>query len=247
MSQPPPVHDPRFPPGQGPGSHSTLLRPSGGHKPNLVEISTDPLVASRQILPLKQVRLDIESEHVIRLVPVPARPAWVARLTVLLLICCLFFMIYTGLQGVALALERHKQTSLILWSCFAGFPVLILLGLVVVPFFRPGPPVYRFDKQANLLTIERSVGVSKQSQLVGTHSLDDAIALQLLFRHYKHCQAGLGRPGKSGNYEMNLVFRDNHSPRVNLAVHSDWKWMRQAGPRLAEFLDVNLVDQLCHD
>ena len=50
---------------------------------------------------------------------------------------------------------------------------------------------------------------------------------------------------KKESYEMNLVFRNAHPARVNLAVHSDWRWMKQAGPRLAEFLDLPVLDQLC--
>lgn len=247
MSQPLPDQDPRFVPGQAALSGATLLRAVSDHKTNLVDVPTDPLAAGRQVQALKKVRLDIESEHVLRLVPVPARPPWVARLTTLLLICCLFFLIFTGVQGVAVGLERQKQTTTIIWSCFTAFPVLILLGVIIIPLFKPGPPAYKFDNQTNLLTVERCVGLSKQSHLVATYSLDDAVALQLLYRFYKHCAAGMHSPGKSGSYEMNLVFRNSRTPRVNLAVHSDWQWMRQAGPRLAEFLDVSLLDQLCHD
>jgi len=247
MSQPLPVHDPRLVVGQAALSGATLLRATSDHKTNLIEVPTDPIVASRQILPLKKVHLNIESEHVLRLIPVPARPRWVTRVTVLFLLGCLFFLIYTGLQGVALGLERQNTTSIAIWSCFAGFPILILAGFILVPIFKPGPPSYKFDKQTNLMTVERCVGLSKQPQLVATHSLEDAVALQLLYRFYQHCQAGLARPGSSASYEMNLVFRNSRFPRVNLAVHSDWQWMRQAGPRLAEFLDVSLFDQLCHD
>jgi len=52
-------------------------------------------------------------------------------------------------------------------------------------------------------------------------------ALQLLFRYYKATQAGVAMEQiNSQSYEMNLVFRNIQPPRLNLAVHSDWRWMR---------------------
>jgi hypothetical protein len=245
MSQSRPA-DSRHLTGQADLHQATLLRAVSDHKTNLVDIPIDPLVPGRQILPLQRMRLDIESENTLRLVPVPARPPWVARLTALLLIACLGFMIYAGLQGVLLAVERQNRTGILMWSCFAGFPALFLIGFLVAPLFKAGPLTYKFDKQNNLLTVERCVGLNKQSQLMATYSLDDALALQLLYRHYKAFCAGINQPGKTSSYEMNLVFRDGRVPRVNLAVHSDWLWMRQAGMRLSEFLEVTLVDQLCH-
>ncbi len=241
-----PHSDPRLASGHADVAKGNLLRAGSDHKTNLIEVPTDPLVPGRQIIALKKVRLDIESEQVIRLVPVPARPPWLTRLLVLLLIGCLFFMMLTGVKGVQVALERQRQAGVVMWSGVVAVPVLIFIGMLVMPLFKPGPTTFRFDKQTNLLTLERQVGLSKQQHLIATHSLDDAVALQLLYRFYKHYMTGLHQPGKGATYEMNLVFRDNRTPRVNLAVHSDWLWMRQAGPRLAEFLDVILVDQLCH-
>jgi hypothetical protein len=247
MSQLPRHSDPRLQTGPTDSARPTLLRAASDHKTNLIDIAIDPLVAGRQILPLQQVRLDIESEHTLRLVPVPARSPWVSRLTAVLLIGCLGFMIYAGAQGILLGIERHNRTSIVMWSCFAGFPAVVLIGFLLSPLFKAGPVTFKFDKQNNLLTLERCSGFNKQSQLVATYSLDDALALQLLYRHYKAFCAGFNMPGKSSQYEMNLVFRDGRQQRVNLAVHSDWRWMRQAGMRLSEFLDVTLVDQLCHD
>jgi hypothetical protein len=246
MSQSVPHSDPRLAAGHADIAQGNLLRAGSDHKTNLIEVPTGPLVPGGQIVALKKVRLDIESDQVIRLVPEPARLAWMTRLLVLLLIGCLFFMIMTGVKGVQVALEREREAGVIMWSCVIGVPVLILLGMMIMPLFKPGPMTFRFDKQTNLLTVERQAGLGKQQQLIDTHSLDDAVALQLLYRFYKHYMTGLHQPGKGATYEMNLVFRNARTPRINLAVHSDWQWMRQAGPRLAEFLDVILVDQLCH-
>jgi hypothetical protein len=247
MTHPPRHSDPQFHPGQADLAQPTLLRAASEHRNNLIDIPVNPLVAGRQILPIHKARLDIESENILRLVPVPARPPWVSRLTALLLIVCLGFVMYAGLQGIRLGIERQNSLSIVMWSCFAGFPALVLVGFLLTPFFKAGPLTYKFDKQNNLLTVERCIGFSKQPQLVATYSLAEALALQLLYHHFKAFCAGYSTPGKSSQYEMNLVFRDSRVPRVNLAVHSDWQWIRQAGMRLSEFLDVTLVDQLCHD
>ena len=96
------------------------------------------------------------------------------------------------------------------------------------------------------MTVQRCYGLSKSPRLMATFSLDDVVALQLLFRYYKATQAGIAMNQiKRQSYEMNLVFRNEQPPRVNLAVHADWRWMRQAGNRLGEFLDIHVADQLC--
>lgn len=43
---------------------------------------------------------------------------------------------------------------------------------------------------------------------------------------------------------MNLLLSDPEGGRLNLTAHSGWPWMRQAGPQLADFLGVPLIDQL---
>jgi hypothetical protein len=96
MSQSVPHSDPRLAPGHADFAQGNLLRAGSDHKTNLIEVPTGPLVPGGQIVALKKVRLDIESDQVIRLVPEPARLAWTTRVLVLLLIGCLFFMIMTG-------------------------------------------------------------------------------------------------------------------------------------------------------
>jgi hypothetical protein len=46
------------------------------------------------------------------------------------------------------------------------------------------------------------------------------------------------------SYQLNLVFDDQMEPRYNLATHSDWKWMKEAGQTLSDFLGIPVTDQL---
>jgi hypothetical protein len=48
------------------------------------------------------------------------------------------------------------------------------------------------------------------------------------------------RPG----YEMDLILDDSQSPRLHVCSHGDWRWFRQEGRRVADFLGVPLIDQL---
>lgn len=224
---------------------ATLLRTQSKFQPNLVDLPVEPVMSDSDHSSTRQVRLEILSDNSLCLQPIPGRPAWLTRLTYFTFLGCLAFMIYCGVQGVLLGLERQKTDSIIMWSGFAGVPSLILIGALVYPFFKAGPLQYRFDRQTRLMTVQRCYGFSKEPRLMATFALDDVVALQLLFRYYKAVTAGIPTEGLTKSYEMNLVFRNSHPPRVNLAVHNDHQWMRQAGARLAEFLELTVVDQLC--
>lgn len=239
---------PGFPPEEQAVSMAqpTLLRSKSEFQPNLVDIPVEPVLRANECQVPRQVRLEILTDDVLSLFAVPSRPAWISRLTYFCLIGCLFYMIYGGLQGMLLALERNKTNMVVMWAVFAGLPALILLGTLIYPFFKAGPMQYRFDRSARLMTMQRCYGFSITPRLLATYSLDDVVALQLLYRYFAAFQAGVHPQSEhKHSYEMNLVFRNTLPPRVNLAVHSDWKWMRQAGPRLAEFLDIPVIDQLC--
>ena len=64
----------------------------------------------------------------------------------------------------------------------------------------------------------------------------------------------IGEPGTPGSvihqnyhsYQLNLVLDDPKEPRYNLTTHSDWKWMRETGQTLADFLGIPVADQLYH-
>ncbi|HQR08160.1 MAG TPA: hypothetical protein PLN21_15135 [Gemmatales bacterium] len=227
-------------------SHSTLLRSPSTHLNNLVDLPVDPMIADADRFTRREVHLEILSDDVLCLEPVPRRPRWLSRLTYATFLGCLAFMIYCGIQGVLLGVSQKKNDSIIMWACFAGVPLLILIGALIYPLFKAGEPQFHFDRDTRLMTVQRCYGLSKKPRLLATYSLDDVVALQLLFRYYKAVQAGLTMDQfKNDNYEMNLVFRNAQPARVNLAAHCDWRWMRQAGHRLGEFLDLQVVDQLC--
>lgn len=234
------------PPSQPLSTKATLLRTQSNYQPNLVDLPIDPVMAESEHSATRQVRLDIISDNTLCLLPVPSRPAWLTRLTYFTFLGCLAYMMYGALQGMLLGIERHKTDSIVMWASFAGVPLLILVGALIYPFFKAGPLQYRFDRQSRLMTIQRCYGFSKQPRLMATFALDDVVALQLLYRYYRAVQAGIKTDSlKKKSFEMNLVFRNTHPPRVNLAIHSDYQWMRQAGARLAEFLDLPVLDQLC--
>ncbi|HMP18027.1 MAG TPA: hypothetical protein PKD72_13465 [Gemmatales bacterium] len=227
-------------------SQPTLLRTNSNHLANLVDVPVEPMVPANELNSERQVRLEILGDNILCLQPVPSRPPWLSRLTYFCFLGCLGFMIYCGVQGMVLGMERNKSITTIVWGCFAVIPALILLASLIYPFFKAGPLSYRFDRISRLMTVQRCYGFNKTPRLVATYGLQDAVALQLLYRYYKVHQAGIHTDDvKRPSYEMNLVFSNTVPPRVNLAVHPDWRWMQQAGARLAEFLELPVVDQLC--
>lgn len=224
----------------------TLLRSHSNHEANLVDVPVDPMVPMNEQSADRQVKLDILSDEMLALDALPSRPPWLSRLTYLTFIGCLVFMIICGVQGIIDEWGKQKMGLVIMWAVFAALPLIILIGTLIFPFFKAGPLLYRFDRISRLMTIQRCYGFNKQPRLIATYALDDLVVLQLLNRYFKAIQHGIeANDIRKERYEMNLVFKNSVPPRVNLAVHADWVWMRQAGSRLAEFLDIPVLDQLC--
>ena len=92
--------------------------------------------------------------------------------------------------------------------------------------------------------------VSKDHHIVPSRALTDVLAVQLLYGGYHR----VSRTSDSGTcstdnhyaYEMNLIVHDAEKPRLHVCGRADWQWMRGAGHKLAEFLDVPVIDQLSH-
>jgi hypothetical protein len=90
---------------------------------------------------------------------------------------------------------------------------------------------------------------------IRSRPLTDLVCVQLLYGGLYRASIEVGEPGTPGSvyyenyhsYQLNLVFDDRDEPRYNLASHSDWRWMRETGQKLADFVGVPVVDQLCHD
>ena len=111
-----------------------------------------------------------------------------------------------------------------------------------------------FDRHAGLLTISRRpFGFWRSLQVIRSRPLTDIVCVQLLYGGFHSESVEIGEPGTPGSvvhqnyhsYQFNLVFNDRNEPRYNLTTHADWKWLREAGQKLANFLGVPVVDQLC--
>ena len=127
-----------------------------------------------------------------------------------------------------------------------------LLGIVAPGGFKRW---VRFDRRAGLLTISRRpFGFRGSLRIIRSRPLTDVVCVQLLYGGFHSGSVEIGEPGTPGSvvyenhhsYQMNLVYDDRDEPRYNLATHSDWKWMREAGQKLAGFLGVIVVGHLDH-
>jgi hypothetical protein len=129
---------------------------------------------------------------------------------------------------------------------FAGFFVLVrLLG--------SGQRWLRFDRESGLLTISRRPFWSfwRRPRVVDSRPLADLVGVQLIYCGVQEESYEVGEPGTPGSvtyrqyhsYQLNLVLHGESEPRLNLAGHSDDRWMREAGRQLADFLGVPLIDQ----
>jgi hypothetical protein len=142
--------------------------------------------------------------------------------------------------------------AILIGSVFSlGMLALLLLGLAAPGRFQRW---IRFDRRAGLLTIScRPYGFCPL-QVVRSRPLTDLVCIQLLYTGFHSELTVSGEAGTPGSvlhqsyhsYQLNLVFDDPEEPRYNLAMHSDWKWVREAGQKLADFLGVPVADQLTH-
>lgn len=143
--------------------------------------------------------------------------------------------------------------AILIWSVGSlSMFAFLLLGLAAPWRFKRW---IRFDRRAGLLTISRQpFGFRKPLRVVQSRPLTDLVCIQLLYVGFHSESMETGEAGTPGSvlhqsyhsYQLNLVFDDPEEPRLNLATHSDWKWMREAGQRLADFLGVPVADQLAH-
>ncbi len=140
------------------------------------------------------------------------------------------------------------------WGVVFLIMSLPFLGIIVfmtrTTLYGAGPQRFQFDRRKGELIIDRRRGLSKEYQPESVRSLSDIAALQLLYSGY-HSFVHTSDSGPSTNeqfyaYEMNLVFGDSRQSRLHICTHADWKWMRDTGQKLAEFLRIPIVDQLCH-
>lgn len=132
----------------------------------------------------------------------------------------------------------------------AGFALLAFFYLVVKSIVRgKGPLRYNFDLANSKLIIDCRHGLGKDYHVESTCDLSDLIGIQLLYsgyHHISHTSDHAQTDDQFYTYEMNLVLSDAEQSRLHLCTHSDWKWMREIGQKLSDFLRVPVVDQLYH-
>lgn len=131
-----------------------------------------------------------------------------------------------------------------------SLPFLGLLILVVrSALYGKGPQRFQFDRRKGELIIDRRHGLREAYHIEAIRRLGDIAALQLLYSGYHsivHTSDSGSTQEQFYTYEMNLVFGDAQQSRLHLCTHADWQWMRETGEKLAAFLRVPVVDQLCH-
>jgi hypothetical protein len=135
--------------------------------------------------------------------------------------------------------------------------LVLILAMLLLGIAAPGgfKRWLRFDRRAGLLTISRRpFGFRGSLRIIRSRPLTDVVCVQLLYGGFHSDSVEIGEPGTPGSvvnehyhsYQLNLVFDDRDEPRYNVATHSDWTWMREAGQKLAGFLGVPVVDHLDH-
>ena len=161
-----------------------------------------------------------------------------------------------GLGGWIFVLGLSFITSFQLGGMIVGL-VILAFGLIPVGFGclfldsilrGEGLLRFHFDHGSGKLVIDSRRGLSKNHHIVSSRALTDVLAVQLLYGGYHR----VSRTSDSGTcstenhyaYEMNLIVDDAEKPRLHVCGHADWQWMRGTGHKLAEFLDVPVIDQL---
>jgi hypothetical protein len=172
------------------------------------------------------------------------------------------FLILAGLAGpmaglVCMLVEEWQGNADLALILILVIGLLLILAILLLGLAAPGgfKRWVRFDRRAGLLTISRRpFGFRGSLRTIRSRPLTDVVCVQLLYGGFHNDSVEIGEPGTPGSvvyenchsYQLNLVFDDRDEPRYNLATHSDWKWMREAGQKLAGFLGVPFVDHLDH-
>lgn len=131
-----------------------------------------------------------------------------------------------------------------------GLPFLAILFLMAKhTLYGKGPRQFRFDRRKGELIVERRLGLSQEYISEAVYALHDVAAIQLLYSGYHSIvhtsDSGPTTSVQFHTFEMNVVFGDAQQSRLHLCTHADWKWMRESGQKLGEFLRVPVIDQLC--
>jgi hypothetical protein len=203
-----------------------------------------PLAGVRE----RTVELETESEDVLVLGPKRG-----ARWSGVFLSLC---VLVSGLMGIGLTMYSFYQEArgfgLVIWG--TGLLLIVgLLGFVLLSWLSTGTWI-RFDRRAGLISLSRRpFGFRRAPRVYQTVPLAEVVCVQLIYNGFHTEEREIGVDDRKSYqtiqyyaYQMNLVLERDTQGRMNLAHHSDWEWMRRAGGRLAECLQVPLVDQLHH-
>lgn len=137
----------------------------------------------------------------------------------------------------------------------AAFGTLLFLGFVCLVITAPAASHRRiqFDRRTGVMTMSRRpFGPWRSVEVVQSRPLRDIVAIQLLYGGEQCTTIDVGHesggPGSVTywnypSYQLNLVLADTEQPRYNLTTHSDSKRMREAGQKVAGFLDIPFLDQ----
>jgi hypothetical protein len=147
--------------------------------------------------------------------------------------------------------DNGSLGGILIWSIATLLVFAFLLAGITAPagFHRQ----IQFDRRTGLMTMRRRpFGFWRPVQVVQSRPMRDIIAIQLLYGGFQCDTIELGgEPGTPGSvlyhnyhsYQLNPVLADAEQTRYNLTTHSDYKWMREAGQKLAGFLGIPLLDQ----
>ena len=211
------------------GRKSRKKRPRSPKRPKLltVELGGQPVVVATAPL-----GTNATSSRDLSLGRADARrlelvPRWTVRLA------GLSFMVFGALPSVAGVQQalKHGATDLRAWVDVL-LPILISLGFVSLGAYIFAGRRVRFDRGAGLLTY-RGFWTPR------TWPLRNVLAVQLIDGGWHH-----GKKRRYYTYELNLVLNDPQTPRLNVSCHPDQAWTRDAGRRIAAFLQVPLSDAL---
>ena len=180
----------------------------------------------------------------------PSKTAWLRTIVVVLVLSLanITMVLFMLVQGFDRSIGWGERAILIVGPLL--FFALLFVGLLVPGSMRRW---HRFDRANGLLTISRRPFwfFWGPLQMVRSHPLEDLAGVQVIYCGIQDETLEFGEPGTPGSvvyrqyhsYQLNIVRDDKSEPRLNVASHADGQWMREAGRRLADFLNVPLIEQ----
>lgn len=169
---------------------------------------------------------------------------------------CLFGLIFFLVWGTweCFAVNEWLFGSVLAVSAAAvvfGFGYLILRGVC------SSGEWFHFDRQhGQIVRLRRPLGFWRHPQPVESWMLADFSAIRLRYagtRDLRHTQYNLYGQGESASwttthhvYEFGLVFHDELRAAAVLVTSNEWEWMRDVAPRIGEFIQRPVRDELHH-